>query len=68
MRYLAQRFVSEESGQDIIEYSLLAAFIGVVGILVWQNIGGGIKNAYFGWDTGVQSLSSCTPDPGGGGC
>jgi len=67
MRMLA-RFVREEDGQDIIEYALLAAFIGVVGIVAWQNIGVGIKNAYLGWDTGVQNLSSCTPDPGGGGC
>ena len=58
----------EECGQDIIEYALLGAFIGTVGIVIWQNIGIGIRDAYFGWDTGVQSVSACTPDPGGGGC
>jgi Flp pilus assembly pilin Flp len=68
MRSLALRFVREESGQDIIESALLAALIATVGILIWQNIGVGIKNAYLGWDTGVQNLSTCTPDPGGGGC
>jgi Flp pilus assembly pilin Flp len=68
MRSLILRFVCEESGQDIIESALLSALIGIVGILIWQNIGVGIKNAYLGWDAGVQSLSSCTPDPGGGGC
>jgi len=65
---LLARFVREENGQDIIEYALLAAFIGTVGLLAWQDIGVGIQNAYLGWDTGVQNLSSCTPDPGGGGC
>jgi Flp pilus assembly pilin Flp len=68
MRSLALRFVREESGQDIIESALLAALIATVGILIWQNIGVGIKNAYLGWATGVQNLSTCTPDPGGGGC
>ena len=55
MRLLA-RLVREENGQDIIEYALLAAFIGTVGVLAWQNVGVGIKNAYLGWDTGVQNL------------
>jgi Flp pilus assembly pilin Flp len=71
MGHALLRFVREESGQDIIEYALLSALIGVVGILIWQNIGSGLASAYTGWDTGVQSISSCTPDPiasGGGGC
>ncbi len=62
------RFLREDSGQDILEYGLLGALIGTVGILAWQNIGTGINKAYSGWDTGVQTLSACTPDPGGGGC
>jgi Flp pilus assembly pilin Flp len=68
MRELIMRMVGEESGQDLIEYALLAAFVGIVGILAWQAIGAGIGVAYSGWDTGVQDLSACTPDPGGGGC
>ena len=68
MRLLITRLLREEDGQDMIEYALLAAFIGTVGILAWQSIGSGIENAYVGWDTGVQGLSTCTPDPGGGGC
>jgi Flp pilus assembly pilin Flp len=63
-----KRFIREEQGQDIVEYALLAAFIGTVGILTWQSIGSGIANAYAAWDGGVQGLSACTPDPGGGGC
>ncbi len=68
MRALVKRFWREECGQDIVEYALLAAFIATVGILTWQSIGTGIANAYTSWDGGVQSLSACTPDPGGGGC
>jgi pilus assembly protein Flp/PilA len=62
------RLLRDEGGQDLIEYALLAAFIGVVGILAWTNIQTGIGRAYTGWDSGVKTLSSCTPDPGGAGC
>jgi Flp pilus assembly pilin Flp len=67
---LFARLLHDDSGQDVIEYALLSALIGVVGILIWQNIGVSIRDAYQGWDTGVQSISSCTPDPVafGGGC
>jgi Flp pilus assembly pilin Flp len=67
-RDLIARFVQDENGQDIIEYGLLAAFIGVVGILAWQSISGQISAHYTGWDTAIQTRSACTPDPGGGGC
>lgn len=65
---VVRAFVRDEAGQDVIEYGLLSAGIAIVGIVLWQNVGVGIFNAYTGWDTGVQALSSCTPDPGGGGC
>ena len=68
MRRILSRLIADDGGQDIVEYALLAAFIGVVGILTWQSIGTGIANAYAAWDGGVQGLSACTPDPGGGGC
>jgi Flp pilus assembly pilin Flp len=63
MRRLIARFLREECGQDVIEYALLGAFIGIVGIVTWQSIGVGVANHYSGWDTGVQTLSKCTPDP-----
>lgn len=65
------RFVREDDGQDLIEYGLLAAFIGTVGIVAWMNIQNQIGLHYAGWGTSVGSLSRCTPDPvllGGGGC
>ncbi len=39
MKNLIARFVREEEGQDIIEYSLLAAFISISGYLILQSIG-----------------------------
>ena len=64
------RLFRDEAGQDVIEYALLSAFIATVGILAWKGIGAGIGTAYLGWDSGVQGISACTPDPiaFGGGC
>jgi Flp pilus assembly pilin Flp len=63
MRTTLRRFVFDDRGQDLIEYALLSALIGVVGILAWTNVGGAINTTYTAWDTDVQGLSATTPDP-----
>ena len=68
LRELIVRFLQDDGGQDIIEYALLAAFIGTVGILAWRSIQTSVGAHYTGWDSAVQTRSSCTPDPGLGGC
>ena len=62
------RFICDDQGQDLIEYALLSASIGICCVVVWPTIVDALELAYQGWDTNVQDLSSCTPDPGGGGC
>jgi Flp pilus assembly pilin Flp len=62
------RFIRDDDGQDLIEYALLACFIGVCAVVAWNNIPTKIANAYQNWDSSVQNLSSCTPNPGGTGC
>lgn len=54
MRNLINRFVREEAGQDIIEYSLLGAFISVVAWLTLQNIGQDVEVMY----SEIQSATS----------
>ena len=46
MKNLFNRFVREESGQDIIEYALLAAFISIVAWAIVQSIGTDVKSIY----------------------
>ena len=46
MKNLFNRFVREESGQDIIEYVLLAAFISVVAWTIIQQIGVDVTQLY----------------------
>lgn len=65
---MLRRFIAEEDGQDIIEYGLLAAVIGVAAILIWQQLAAAVGAVYGAADGGVQGISACTPDPGGGGC
>ena len=66
----AARFRSDDSGQDIVEYALLAALIGIASILIWQGLVTVVGAVYTAADTNVQIQSSCTPNPSsvGGGC
>ena len=65
---MLDRFLRDDVGQDLIEYALLAAFIGVCAVVAWTSIPAKIALAYGVWDSSVQNLSACTPDPGGLGC
>jgi Flp pilus assembly pilin Flp len=49
-------FWHDECGQDLVEYALLTALIGLVGITVWATIVGLIGDRYTDYDTGVQGL------------
>ena len=68
MKTMLWQFVRDEGGADLLEYALLSAFIGVCAVAAWTSIPPKIAAAYMNWDATVQNLSSCTPDPGGGGC
>jgi Flp pilus assembly pilin Flp len=63
-----RRFFVDDSGQDIVEYALLGALVGIASILTWQQIAASVSDLYDAANTGVQELSACTPNPGGGGC
>jgi len=67
-RAVLARLLSDESGQDTVEYALLGAIVAIASILAWQSIVTTIGNVYRAADTDVQGLSACTPNPGGGGC
>ncbi len=52
----------EETGQDLVEYGLLAALVVLASIVVWHAISDAIAGAYGGYDSGVQDLWE-PPDP-----
>ena len=60
LRHLLQ----DDRGQDLIEYALLSAFIGVVSIAAWGVIEGRLGGAYTNFDADTQALWE-TPDPAG---
>ena len=53
------RFVSDDDGQDLIEYAMITAFFGIVGALFLQGIQTAIGTTYDTWlnpAVGVPSL------------
>lgn len=64
------RLWSDDSGQDIVEYALLGALVGIASMLTWKLLVTTVGTVYGAADTGVQTTSGCTPNPiaAGGGC
>ena len=57
---------SEESGQDIIEYALLCAFLGFGAVAGVNLLSMAMKNSYVTWDSAAQSDALVeVPDPAG---
>ncbi|MDR3745452.1 MAG: Flp family type IVb pilin [Acidobacteriaceae bacterium] len=46
MKQLMKNLMTEESGQDLIEYALVAALIGLGSVAAIGKIGGGISNEF----------------------
>ena len=60
------RLLSDERGQDIIEYVLLTAALGITSIAVWPLISASIGQSYQQLDSNTQDLW-VPPNPAGGG-
>jgi Flp pilus assembly pilin Flp len=65
---LLREGLGDESGQDVIEYALLGAMVGIASALAWSLLVTTVGSVYSAADADVQNVSACTPDPGGGGC
>ena len=62
MDSLLHRLLRDDSGQDLIEYALLTAGLGLAGIAVWPAITTAVGFAYGRLDTRTQGLWR-VPDP-----
>ena len=51
-----QNFFNDDSGQDLIEYALLAGFISLVAVLAITSVGEGVNAVYGEIDTTVQGI------------
>jgi pilus assembly protein Flp/PilA len=61
MKNLFVRFVREDEGQDIIEYSLLAAFISISAYLILGTIGTQVNGIYDKVGTATTSANNAIP-------
>src|SRR5687768_3412007 len=48
---IAAHFATDDSGQDVIEYALLTAIIGVSGVLIFSTLSTTMGAAYSSWNT-----------------
>jgi Flp pilus assembly pilin Flp len=55
IRRLISRLLRETSGQDLIEFGLLASIIAIAGILLFPTIATKMGNAFVGWGQNVNN-------------
>ena len=60
MGRLLKRTLSDESGQDLIEYAMLAGFISLVAISLITNIGSVVNSWYEGYANTVATIPGAT--------
>ena len=59
---VAARFATDDEGQDLIEYALLAAIIGISGALILSLLSTTMGAAYSRWNTaGQNAWQPCPP-------
>lgn len=56
------RFVEDDDAQDLVEYAYLTAFIGLAGLVVWQNIVTLMGDHYTNANVAVENIWA-SPDP-----
>jgi Flp pilus assembly pilin Flp len=61
LRALA-RLVTDDCGQDLIEYALLSAAIGLAGIAAFNGMAGVMQTAYSSWVSSADTVANM-PDP-----
>jgi pilus assembly protein Flp/PilA len=52
---LSKNLISEEGGQDLIEYALVAALVGLGSVASMQSLAGSISNAFAGISTALAT-------------
>lgn len=55
MKNMMMRFLKDEDGQDLIEYTLLMAFIALASAAIFINAGGSVNSI---WKTANTQLSA----------
>ena len=56
MRQSLNRLICDESGQDLIEYGLLASILSIAGVLLFPSIKAAMDSNFANWGTKVYDL------------
>jgi Flp pilus assembly pilin Flp len=59
---LLMRLLRDDDGQDLAEYALLVAVVGLTGLAAWAGVQQAIASGYVAWDTAEQQIWE-PPDP-----
>jgi Flp pilus assembly pilin Flp len=65
MPRILTRLVAQQEGQDLVEYALLAALVGLASIASFGLIHDAIAATYGSWNTGTNDIWQ-PPDPSAG--
>ena len=57
-----KRFVEDDDAQDLVEYAYLGAFVGLAGVVIWQNIVTLMGDYYTNANVAVENIWA-SPDP-----
>ena len=57
MKDLLKSCINDDSGQDLIEYALLAGFISIVAVTAITNLGTGINTFYEDVEVQVNAIT-----------
>jgi pilus assembly protein Flp/PilA len=55
MKVRLSRFIAEESGQDLIEYALVAALVGLGAVVAMKGLSNSMKNSFNGVGTSLTN-------------
>lgn len=58
MKYLLIRFLREESGQDLVEYALIVAAVGLALITTVNQLSGAVVSLYSSITQGLASIGA----------
>jgi Flp pilus assembly pilin Flp len=62
VRAIAAGVLADDSGQDLIEYALLTAIVGISGVLILSALSTTMSTAYSSWNTaGQNAWQPCPP-------
>ncbi|UCG51309.1 MAG: hypothetical protein JSW58_14105 [Candidatus Latescibacterota bacterium] len=62
-----KRFIRGQSGQDMVEFGLLAAFLSIIAVNVLVNFGPYIRPYYYKMQDAVRRAAVFNPGSGGSG-